>query len=103
MLRELLMSRNRRKSPRAQTFIGNVILLRHADAERGPRVIKVLVDMIVIDHHEHIGLQGLQPLLRLLKSAKQRLPARIIGHVVIDRKSTRLNSSHVSESRMPSS
>ena len=45
----------------------------------------------------------LPPLYPVVEQAKQDYLLTISRHVAADRKSTRLNSSHVSESRMPSS
>ena len=51
------------------------------------------IDVLIIVHDEHEGFLSVRNSGRVLEA----------GKVLADRKSTRLNSSHSGESRMPSS
>ena len=53
------------------------------------------------EHYKDAAVQGIRDLLGL--SSDEDIPTGLIHSVKIDRKSTRLNSSHSSVSRMPSS
>ena len=59
----------------------------------------VLLSSRLVEPHAEAETHRLEDLFDLV----ERLPAEVLGLEHLDRKSTRLNSSHVSESRMPSS
>ena len=69
---------------------------------------EIVEDELIIDHIEVVERETVKPLVEQevpptpIKTIKDKAPVKhVVGQT--DRKSTRLNSSHMSESRMPSS
>ena len=69
---------------------------------KGRFAVTAMIDLAMRQHQGPVTLAGISQRQKISLSYLEQLFGKLRRHE-LDRKSTRLNSSHVSESRMPSS
>ena len=77
------------------------------NAKRYEAAVSIFLSRRTVPHSQHAalldGAERVDNLIFTIADDCRRLAENLTRHATQDRKSTRLNSSHVSESRMPSS
>jgi hypothetical protein len=105
---ELRVAGQRRKRPRAEALVGDGIRVCDAERERRVGVEEELVHVVVVDHHQPVGLELLEPVCDLLEGAEERLPLVGLAHLlarVVDvlhrRRVARADPSHDARHQLP--